>query len=333
MKTSRSQPEFRNGVPRPNPGTVNRQIWDISDQLYSQKIPKLRKAVLERCNEQGINLNTASVEHCIWRRFNGLVKPKERDMSSALVILSGGQDSTTALFWAKQQFGAVHAITFDYGQRHQLEIESARKVAKMAACETHEVLSVKECLKSASPLTSSNELERYDNYEQMDKVIGNRVEVTFVPMRNTFFFTIAMNRAVALGVKNLVTGICQEDNANYPDCTERFRTAYEHMANESLGLNQSKERFTVWAPLMYKSKGETVKLAKELPGAWEALAYTHTSYDGKYPPIDPNHANVLRAHGFEIANEPDPLVVRAWTEGLMDLPSTPNYDAIRDARP
>lgn len=250
----------------------------------------------------------------------------------ALVILSGGQDSTTCLFWAKENFDEVHAITFDYGQRHIVELGAAAAVAEMAGVASHEFVQVPNCLVSASPLTSNNDLEQYENAEQMEKVIGNRVELTFVPMRNTFFFTVAMNRAVALECNDLVTGICQEDNANYPDCTESFRNAFERMANLSLGSVDSKtngNRFKVWAPLMFLSKAETVKMAHRLPGCWDALAYTHTSYDGKYPPTDMNHSNVLRAHGFETAGLPDPLVLRAWREGLMSLPTTRNYDGYR----
>lgn len=242
----------------------------------------------------------------------------------AMVILSGGQDSTTCLFWAMQEFDEVHAITFDYGQRHAIEIEAAKKVAKMAGVASHEIVTLPGILKSTSPLTSNTELERYENATQMENVIGDRVELTFVPMRNTFFFTVAMNHALALGINTLVTGICQEDNANYPDCTNSFREQLEEAFNISLGSGCG-TACQIFAPLMYLSKEKTVKLAAQLPGCWEALAYTHTSYDGKYPPTDKNHSNVLRASGFEKAGLPDPLVVRAWYEGLMPLPETPAY--------
>jgi len=242
-------------------------------------------------------------------------------MRKALVILSGGQDSTTCLFWAKQFFDEVHAVTFDYGQRHSIEIDAAVKVASMAGVASHEIVRIPGILKSTSPLTSDAELERYENAAQMAETIGDRVELTFVPMRNTLFFTVAMNRAVALGASHLVTGICQEDEANYPDTTEKYRKSFEKTVNRSLGV----KRFRIHAPLMYHSKAETVLLSKNIPGCWEALAYTHTSYDGKYPPTDKNHSNVLRAYGFEVAGLPDPLVLRAYREGLMDLPDTPNY--------
>ncbi len=247
--------------------------------------------------------------------------------TKALVILSGGQDSTTCLFWAKRNFDEVHAITFDYGQRHSIEIDAAINVAALAGVTSHEVVSVPNILKSTSPLTSDSELEQYRNADQMAETIGDRVELTFVPMRNTFFFTVAMNRAVELDCRNLVTGICQEDNANYPDCTEAFRNAFEDMANLSLGIRkEANDAFRIHAPLMNSTKAETVRLAWNMPDCWEALAYSHTSYDGKFPPTDMNHANVLRAKGFEDAGLPDPLVVRAIILGEMDVPQTMNYD-------
>lgn len=246
-----------------------------------------------------------------------------------LVVLSGGQDSTTCLFWAKSLLTApgdeLHAVTFDYGQRHRLEIDAAKKVAELAGVDSHEIIEVPNCLKSVSPLTSQNELEKYESFEQMDKVIGDRIELTFVPMRNTLFLTIAANRAVALDCQHLVTGVCQQDNANYPDCRHSFIQSLERTFRESLDDGE----FTIHTPLMFKSKAQSIALAQELEGCMEALAYSHTSYDGQYPPTDMNHANVLRARGFEEAGVPDPLVVRAFKEGLMDLPSTSNYDEIR----
>lgn len=247
-----------------------------------------------------------------------------------LVVLSGGQDSTTCLFWAKsilaQPGDELHAVTFDYGQRHRIEIEAARKVAELAGVDSHEVIAVPNCLKSTSPLTSGTELERYQDYASMDKIIGNRVELTFVPMRNTLFLTIAANRAIALGCDKLVTGVCQEDNANYPDCRQSYIEAMEHAINESL----TPKHLEILTPLMHLSKAETVQLAYNIgQGAWNALAYSHTSYDGKYPPIDMNHSNVLRAEGFRQAGLPDPLVVRAYHEGLMSLPDTSNYATVR----
>lgn len=248
-------------------------------------------------------------------------------MKKALVVLSGGQDSTTCLYWAKKHYEEIHSISIDYGQRHRIELEAADTVAWMAGVKSHSVVVAKDILQSASPLTSQATLEQYTDYDQMDKTIGDRVELTFVPLRNTMFLTIAANRAVALGIDTLVTGICQEDNANYPDCRESFRRSMEILINKSLGYED--EEFSIQAPLMFLSKAQSVKLALSLPGCYPALAWSHTSYDGLYPPVDMNHSNILRAHGFEVAGVPDPLVIRAHSEGLMDLPTTRNYEHFR----
>lgn len=246
--------------------------------------------------------------------------------TKALVVFSGGQDSTTCLYWAKKKFDEVSAITFDYGQRHIIEIDAARRIGKLAGLATHEIVAVPNCLISSSPLTSGTELERYKSFKQMDQTIADRRETTFVPMRNALFLTIAANRAEALGVPNLITGVCQMDNANYDDCRAVFIDAAVAYINTALGHDhRGTQPIFIHTPLMYLSKAETVKLSHELPGCWEALAWSHTSYDGKYPPIDPNHSNLLRAQGFLEAELPDPLVLRAVAEGVMELPKTKNY--------
>jgi 7-cyano-7-deazaguanine synthase len=246
--------------------------------------------------------------------------------SKALVVLSGGQDSTTCLFWAIHRFEEVHAVTFDYGQRHARELQAAALVAAMAKVASHRIITVGPILGGTSPLTNAaEELETYSSFEEMDKIIGDRVEKTFVPMRNALFLTLAANLAVCLGVPTIVTGVCQQDNANYPDCRESFISAQEQCINEALGIDW----MSIRTPLMDLTKAESVKMAQGIPGCMEALAYSHTAYDGAYPPTGKDHASVLRAKGFEEAGVPDPLVIRAVSEGLMALPETRNYDVAR----
>jgi 7-cyano-7-deazaguanine synthase len=251
--------------------------------------------------------------------------------SKALVVLSGGQDSTTCLFWALKHFSEVHAITINYGQRHARELNAAKMVAHIAGiAHRHEVLDLGPVLKGRSPLTNpAEQLETYDDFESMDKIIGDRVELTFVPMRNTLFLTLAANRAVCLAGADgrpaaLVTGVCQADNANYPDCRQDFIGALQEAFYQSLAVE-----VPILTPLMNMSKAESIALAQSLgPEAFAALAFSHTAYDGQYPPVGKDHATTLRAQGFVEAGAPDPLVVRAWMENRMELPKTPNYSSI-----
>lgn len=240
-------------------------------------------------------------------------------MSKALVILSGGQDSTTCLYYALREHEEVHTITFDYGQTHSREIECAEEIALNAGVKSHELVRLPEgILAGTSPLVNRSEkLEQYADWQSLP----GGLEKTFVPNRNALFFVIALNRAYCKDIKNVYTGVCQEDYGGYPDCRSVFINAMEK------AMELSNDRLIeIHTPLMFLSKAETVKLARELGDAcWNALAYTHTSYDGQYPPTGKDHATLLRAKGFAEAGEADPLVLRAWREGLMELPDTDNY--------
>ncbi len=258
-------------------------------------------------------------------------------MSKALVVLSGGQDSTTCLFWAVNKYGVenVSAVTFDYGQRHLREIEAASIVATLAGITRHELVVIGPILAGKSPLINPAEpLEAYNSFPEMDATIGSRVEKTFVPMRNALFLTLAANRAAVMGSRNLVTGVCQADNANYPDCTQDFVFRMQDLINQALGYTEYDDPWIhIDTPLILLSKAKSINLALDIPGAYGALAYSHTSYDGAYPPTGKDHATTLRAEGFRVANWPDPLVLRAKSEGLMELPNTDNYatDRISEA--
>jgi 7-cyano-7-deazaguanine synthase len=253
--------------------------------------------------------------------------------TKALVILSGGQDSTTCLFWAKEHFDEVHAVTYNYGQKHAIEIDSAKKVIEMSGVTiegqgSHTILDVGPILVGSSPLVSrSHQLEQYaDMYS-----LPGGLEKTFVPGRNLLFLTLAANLAYSLGITTIVTGVCQEDFGGYPDCRDVFIKAAQQAIRLGFGYddNDPFSAVEIATPLMFLSKAASCTLAKALPGCWEAMAYTHTAYDGAYPPVGNDHATLLRAKGFFEANLPDPLVVRAVGEGLMNYPETTNYDVFR----
>lgn len=261
------------------------------------------------------------------------------DPKFATVIFSGGQDSTTCLAWALDKFDKVQCVTFNYGQKHAREIEAAKEVIaffedyyshdERHRSIKHIVVEVGPILAGSSPLTNpSEQLETYANHDEMEAIIGDRVEKTFVPMRNAVFLMLAANQAVAAGSGVLITGVCQADNANYPDCREMFINQAEWTINYAIGKEAMPDCLRIKTPLMNLSKAESVRLAMSLPGGYPALAYSHTAYSGEYPPITQDHATVLRAHGFEQAGYPDPLIVRAWTEELIDLPMSKNYSML-----
>lgn len=245
----------------------------------------------------------------------------------AVVVLSGGQDSTTCLFWALSKGFDVHTVTFDYGQRHAVEISSAMVVAEMAGVPEHkrEVIQMRNLLKGTSPLVDQGaKLEQYQDFNSLP----GGLEKTFVPMRNQLFLTIAANRAYCLGAHTLVTGVCQEDYGGYPDCRRGFINMLENTSNlGTFVVDYHKDNpLQILTPLMDLTKAESVKMAVTLPGCYRALAFTHTAYDGQYPPTGHDHATLLRAKGFAEAGVPDPLVLRAvYEDNVMELPDAPNY--------
>lgn len=252
-----------------------------------------------------------------------------------LVVFSGGQDSTTCLGWALENFSDVSTITFDYGQRHKAEVAAAMDVidffeTKLGKPIPHDILTLPvDVFAGSSPLTNKNEqLERYENHDAMEAIIGDRIEKTFVPMRNAVFLMLAANRAAVLGATEIITGVCQGDNANYPDCRQPFIWDCVNTINKALGRSQGEQGWiNISTPLMLLSKAETVAMAKSIPHTYAALAYSHTAYDGSFPPKD-DHASILRAYGFQQAGVPDPLIVRAHWLGLCALPGENNYNEI-----
>ena len=250
-----------------------------------------------------------------------------REKTKALVVLSGGQDSTTCLAWARNRFDEVHALTINYGQRHAIEIAGAKMVGILGQLDSHEVLTLPAgILQGTSPLTDPNQL--VPQYTSQDEV-PDGVAKTFVPLRNQFFLTLAANRAFVLGCTHLVTGVCQTDYSGYPDCRQEFVDSLAETINKGTftGEDWLLGELTIHTPLMNLTKAESVDLAIA-EGAYGMLAYSHTAYDGSYPPAGTDAASLLRAKGFEEADIPDPLILRAWINGLTDLPETKNYSKV-----
>lgn len=236
----------------------------------------------------------------------------------ALVVLSGGQDSSTclALALAGAYFNEVHAITFDYGQRHRAEIEAARNMISTV----HRLVASWELIQlppgvlaGTSPLVNPEaSVERYTDAASLPRGL----EKTFVPMRNALFLTVAANRAVAISggeEVHIYTGVSQEDYGGYPDCREEFIVAQEFAIQKALD-DPELPRIAICTPLMYRSKAETVAIAESLAHGRALNALSHTCYNGEVPPCGKCHACLLREKGYAIAGVRDPLLERLEME-------------------
>ena len=190
------------------------------------------------------------------------------DKEIALVVFSGGQDSTTCLFWAKRQFKRVLALSFLYGQKHRKEVELAREIARKADVE-FEVMDV-----SFIGRLGHNSLTDTSLPMDQEKPDGSYPN-TFVPGRNLFFLSIAAVYARERGISHIVTGVSQTDFSGYPDC----RDAFIKSLNVTLNLAMD-EQFVIHTPLMWIDKPETWRLADELGVLDLVRNDTLTCYNG-----------------------------------------------------
>lgn len=220
-------------------------------------------------------------------------------MTDALVVLSGGQDSTTCLYWAVAEFGPenLQSLTFDYGQRHRIELDCARQVAAIAGI-PHAIMPINTfAALGGNALTGDIQVQGKPDPQ-------THLPNTFVPGRNLIFLTFAAAYAYQRGIHHLVTGVAQTDYSGYPDCREETLKALQQAI--CLGMDYE---IVLHTPLMFRSKKETVEMARDL-GALPAMAYTHTCYNGRRPPCGECPACCLRARGFAEAGIPDPLLER-----------------------
>ncbi|MDQ0218807.1 7-cyano-7-deazaguanine synthase QueC [Peribacillus cavernae] len=185
----------------------------------------------------------------------------------AVIVFSGGQDSTTCLFWAKERFAEVEAVTFDYNQRHSLEIECAKNIAKELGVK-HHILDMSLLNQLAPNALTRNDIEVKDGEE-------GELPSTFVPGRNLLFLSFAGVLAKQINAKHIVTGVCETDFSGYPDCRDIF------IKSLNVTLNLSMDHpFVIHTPLMWLNKTATWALADEL-GAFDFVREkTLTCYNG-----------------------------------------------------
>lgn len=198
----------------------------------------------------------------------------------AIILLSGGQDSTTCLYWAKERFKKIYAIGFNYGQKHKIELEQAKKIATNVGVE----------------------FKIYDIQDLLQ--VNNETNLRITKGRNVLFLTIAGAYCAEIEVQDIITGTCQMDFNDYPDCRRRFIDAQQLALSLALDTD-----IRIHTPLMYLTKAETWKLAKELNCLEIIINDTMTDYNGSMIKnewgygVNDNHATELRVKGFYEAKQ------------------------------
>ena len=224
----------------------------------------------------------------------------------AVVLLSGGLDSTTVVAIAKKQGFAVYALSFDYGQNHKQELDSAARVAKELGVAQHTVVKVDLRSFGGSALTSDQPIPKHRSAAE----IGQGVPVTYVPARNTVFLSLALAWAETLGATDLFLGVNALDYSGYPDCRPEFIGAFERMANLGTKMGAEGNHIRIHAPLISMTKKEIVQTGLSL-----GLDYsiTTTCYDpaATGEACGACDACLLRLKGFGEAGVPDPAAYRS----------------------
>jgi 7-cyano-7-deazaguanine synthase len=206
-------------------------------------------------------------------------------------------------------FDEVVAVSFDYRQRHRAELESAKEIAAMAGAK-HVVLDAGALAQLGGNALVDETTEIAAAGGLVDTHMPDGLPSTFVPGRNLLFLSIAAAVAVRHGSRDIVTGVCETDFSGYPDCREVFVRAMADAA--TLAMPSGSGPIRIHTPLMHITKADTVRLARRLPGCWEALSKSLTCYQGRRPGCGECPACKLRRAGFEGANEIDPAEVVLW---------------------
>lgn len=196
-----------------------------------------------------------------------------QEKHKAVVLLSGGLDSTTTLAIAQQEGFDVYALTFRYGQRHQHEISLAQQIAKQAGVAQHIIAEIDLRSFGGSALTSDVPVPKGRALEEM----STGVPVTYVPARNTIFLSFALAWAEVLGASDIFIGVNALDYSGYPDCRPEYIAAYEKMANLATKAGvEGQQHIKIHTPLIHLSKGEIIKCGLEIGVDY---SQTSTCYD------------------------------------------------------
>ncbi|MFB8136315.1 7-cyano-7-deazaguanine synthase QueC [Streptomyces mirabilis] len=222
----------------------------------------------------------------------------------AIVLLSGGLDSTTVLAIAKDQGFTPYALSFRYGQRHSIELEAAKRVAEVQGVARHVIADIDLRVFGGSALTADIEVPKH---ESLDDVEDGGVPITYVPARNTIFLSFALAFAETVGASDIFTGVTAVDYSGYPDCRPEYMDAFATMANLATRAGvEGTSRMTLHSPLIALSKADIVREGLRL-----GVDYSLTS--SCYDPDDQGRACgkcdtcLLRLKGFAEAGVTDPV--------------------------
>lgn len=227
----------------------------------------------------------------------------------AVCLLSGGLDSTTCLAIARQEGLKCYCLSFDYGQRHSIELQSARRVARSLEAEELRVVKIDLRAFGGSALTDAIEVPKDRNEQET----AREIPVTYVPARNTIFLSFALAYAEVIGADRIYIGVNALDYSGYPDCRPEFISAFEKLANLATKAGvEGTSTLRIEAPLLQMTKADIVRKAVELG---LDLSLTHSCYDpdpsGK--PCGRCDSCVLRRKGFEAAGVTDPVAERCFS--------------------
>jgi 7-cyano-7-deazaguanine synthase len=223
-------------------------------------------------------------------------------MKRAVVLLSGGIDSTTTLAIAIAESYETYALSFDYGQRHQIEVEAARRVANSLGAKEHRVARLDLRIFGGSALTDDLDVPK----QRSEKEIAHGIPVTYVPARNTIFLAYALAWAEVIPANDIFLGVNAIDYSGYPDCRPEFIEAFEAMANLATKAGVDGRRFHIHTPLITFSKAEIIREAVELG---VDLSLTHSCYDPTPEGLACSECDscLLRLKGFREAGIRDPI--------------------------
>jgi 7-cyano-7-deazaguanine synthase len=231
----------------------------------------------------------------------------------AVVLLSGGVDSTTTLAIAKAQGFEPHALSFRYGQRHEYELEAARRVATQQGVADHVIVTIDLRVFGGSALTSDIAVPKGRTPQEM----GHGIPVTYVPARNTIFLSYALAWAEVLGASDIFIGVNALDYSGYPDCRPEYVDAYERMATLATKAGvEGRQRLKIHAPLIQLTKAQIIQRGLEL-----GVDYALTS--SCYDPSPSGEACgacdscLLRLKGFRENELDDPIPYRSDTSPVL----------------